>query len=55
MKFKAKKTFEPLYEAGDMFIIIERFEDKDLLPIRARHLRTGMAYGFEENELEEVQ
>ena len=52
---QAKETFEPLYKKGDRFKFLSRSLDKDLLPIRAFHLKSRKIYAFEEHELEEMK
>ena len=49
--YKAKETFEPLYYKGDKFIIVKRNTDENLMPVEAKHLRSGRIYGFEVGEL----
>lgn len=48
----SKITFEPLFKAGDRFIIVERNKDENMTPFGAMKLSSKRIYGFYENELE---
>lgn len=50
-EFKAKEDFRPLYQKGDVFVIIRRNNDEWLMPIEAKRLKDGNIYGFFEEEI----
>jgi len=49
---KAKESFKPLYSKGDLFKIVKRNTDPELVAIEAMRMKDGWIYGFEEGELE---
>jgi hypothetical protein len=53
--FKAKETFEPLFNKGDLFKIIKTNADPNLMELECMRLKDGKIYGFEKDELEEVK
>jgi len=53
--FRAKETFEPLYNKGDLFKIIRINTYPNLMELECVRLKDGEIYGFEKNELEEVK
>lgn len=51
--YKTKDEFNPLFQKGEKFKVIEIIADiQNFLPIVAVN-KNGEVYGFEENELEE--
>jgi len=50
--FISKVGLEPLFYKGDKFIIVKTNNDKDMMPIEAKHIRSGWIFGFNEGELE---
>ncbi|MGV8152042.1 MAG: hypothetical protein ACP5OG_03100 [Candidatus Nanoarchaeia archaeon] len=53
--FRAKETFEPLYQKGNLFRIIQVNSHPNLMELECVRLKDGKKYGFERNELEEVK
>ncbi len=53
--FRAKETFEPRYNKGDLFKIIKINTNPNLMELECVRLKDGEVYGFEKNELEEVK
>lgn len=53
--YTSKIDFEPLFFKGDKFRIVSLNTDENLTPISALKLKSGKIYGFNENELEEIE
>lgn len=50
---KTKEGMMPLYRKDDEFKIIRLNKEEGLIPIEARHLKSGRIYGFNEWEFKE--